>query len=119
MSDGCPKGFPSTRLESSRPTAWLSPIRDRQDDSFEQQKVSGRLVEVDENSENKLETAGWKGSVELLTPLGSPTRGPQWVTGGCQLDRSETTTTGGCLTISGATPILSVLSAPGWPSCLY
>ena len=38
---------------------------------------------------------------------------------GCQLNRSETTTTGGCPAISGATPILSVLSAPGWPSCLY
>ena len=30
--------------ESSRPTAWPSPIRDRQDDSFEQQEVSGRDV---------------------------------------------------------------------------
>ena len=29
------------------------------------------------------------------------------------------TTTGICPAISGATPILSVLSAPGWPSCLY
>ena len=76
-------------------------------------------MEVDENSENKLETAGWKGSVELLTPLRFPMRGPQWVTGGCQLDRSETTTTGICLAISGATPILSVLSAPGRFSCLY
>ena len=28
--------------ESSRPTAWPSPIRDRQDDGFEQQEVSGR-----------------------------------------------------------------------------
>ena len=28
--------------ESSRPTTWPSPIRDRQDDSFEQQEVSGR-----------------------------------------------------------------------------
>ena len=28
--------------KSSRPTAWPSPIRDRQDDSFEQQEVSGR-----------------------------------------------------------------------------
>ena len=30
-------------------------------------------------------------------------RGPQWVTGGCQLDRGETTTTGICPAISGAT----------------
>ena len=36
--------------------------------------------------------------------------------GGCHY---ATTTTGGCLTISGATPILSVLSAPGRFSCLY
>ena len=36
-----------------------------------------------------------------------------------KLDRGETTTTGGCLAISGATPILSVLSAPGRFSCLY
>ena len=28
--------------KSSRPTAWPSPISDRQDDSFEQQEVSGR-----------------------------------------------------------------------------
>ena len=28
--------------KSSRPTAWPSPIRDRQDGSFEQQEVSGR-----------------------------------------------------------------------------
>ena len=28
-------------------------------------------------------------------------------------------TTGGCPAISGATPILSVLSAHGWLSCLY
>ena len=81
--------------------------------------AGARLVEVDENSEKELETAGWKGSVELLTPLRFPMRGPQWVTGGYQLDRSETTTTGGCPAISGATPILSVLSAPGWPSCLF
>ena len=74
---------------------------------------------MDENLERELETAEWKGSVELLTPLGFPMRGPQWVTGGCQLDRSETTTTGGCLAISGATPILSVLSAPGRFSCLF
>ena len=44
---------------------------------------------------------------------------PFMVQRSCQLNRGETTTTGGCLTISGATPILSVLSAPGWPSCLY
>ena len=29
-------------------------------------------MEVDENSEKELETAGWKGPVELLTPLGFP-----------------------------------------------
>ena len=28
--------------ESIRPTAWPSPIRDRQDGSFEQQELSGR-----------------------------------------------------------------------------
>ena len=28
-------------------------------------------------------------------------------------------TTGGCPAISGATLVLSLLSAPGWPSCLY
>ena len=70
-------------------------------------------MEVDENSENKLETAGWKGSVELLTPLGSPTREPQWVTGGYQLDRSETTT-GICPATSGTTSILFVRGVPGW-----
>ena len=31
----------------------------------------------------------------------------------------QTTTTGGCLAISGATPILPFLSAPGRFSCLY
>ena len=44
MPDGRPKGSPSTRLEKQPPCglAWPSPIRDRQDDSFEQQEVSGR-----------------------------------------------------------------------------
>ena len=63
-------------------------------------------VQLDENSEKELENAEWKGPVELLTSLGSPTREPQWVTGGCQLDRSETTTTGTCPAISGTSPIL-------------
>ena len=31
----------------------------------------------------------------------------------------ETMTTGGCPAISGATPIISALSAPGWPSCPF
>ena len=38
MSDGRPKGFPSTRLESSRPTTRPSPIRDWQDDNFERRE---------------------------------------------------------------------------------
>ena len=37
-------GFPSTRLEKQPP--WPSPIRDRQDDSFEQQEVSGRATKT-------------------------------------------------------------------------
>ena len=69
-------------------------------------------MEIDEESEKELETVGWKGSVELLTPLGSPTQEPQWVTGGCQLDRSETmTTTDICPAISGTTPY-----SPCWVS---
>ena len=42
--------------ESSRPTAWPSPIRDRQDDSFEQQEVSGR------------DGSGWLGA-RLVVPV--------------------------------------------------
>ena len=68
-------------------------------------------MEVDENSEKELETAGWKGSVELLTPLGFPMRGPQWVTGGCQLDRSETTTTETAAEAAGAAAVPAAAAA--------
>ena len=44
MSDGRPKEFPSTRLESSHPATWPSPIRDWQDDNFERQEQhSGKI----------------------------------------------------------------------------
>ena len=44
--------------KSSRPTAWPSPIRDRQDDNFEQQEVSGTktgLGNKDEGTEAQLQ----------------------------------------------------------------
>ena len=44
MSDGRPKGFPSTRLEMQPPYGLAVAISDHQDGSFEQQEVSGRDV---------------------------------------------------------------------------
>ena len=44
MSDGRPKGFPSTRLEMQPPYGLAVAISDRQDGSLEQQEVSGRDV---------------------------------------------------------------------------
>ena len=44
MSDGRPKGSPSTRLEMQPPYGLAVAISDRQDGSFEQQEVSGRDV---------------------------------------------------------------------------
>ena len=60
MSDGRPKGFPSTRLESSRPTTWPSPIRDWQDDNFErQEQYSGGIGISIAGDKDRKYPAGW------------------------------------------------------------
>ena len=66
----------------------------------------------DETAKEKLEAAERKSLMDTLT---------NWNFGveHYRLNRGETTTTGGCLTISGATPTLSFLSAPGRFCCLF
>ena len=68
----------------------------------ETRRVKGEVGEDkadhDERPEKKLEAAGWKSMVELLISWALP-----WNRRDCQLNRGETTTTGICPAISGAT----------------
>ena len=67
MSDGRPKGFPSTRLESSRPTTWPSPIRDWQDDNFERQEQhSGGIGISIAGDKDRRYPAGWAKKTRVL-----------------------------------------------------
>ena len=64
-------------------------------------RLSTRSVVVadDEAAKEKLEAAEWKSLTDTLTNW-------NFGVGHCKLDRGETTTTGICPAISGATPIL-------------
>ena len=82
--------------------------------------MARRLEDEDDTPEEKLEATKWKESwMRPWVRWGFPFGGFSVDWRIRQLDRGETTTTGGCLAISGATLILSFLSAPGRFSCLY
>ena len=147
MLDGRPKGFPSTRLESSRPTTWPSPIRDWQDDNFErQEQYSGGIGISIAGDKDRRHPAGWATTTRVLMMTarqekdqdGSGVGGLSgretaaegqrataaigqslWQRRSPCLSPPRTTTAGICPAISGATPILSVLRAPGWWICLF
>ena len=83
--------------------------------------MARRLEDEDDTPEEKLEATKWKeGWMVPWVLWGFPFGGFSVDWRIRQLDRGEKTNdTGGCLAISGATPILSFLSAPGRFSCLF